>query len=49
MDPNAAMDNLISTILSGDYDDARDALRDLEGWHRCGGFAPSDPRTSAGT
>jgi len=47
MDPNAALNNLIDAILSSDYDDARDVLRNLEGWHRSGGFTPSDPRAAA--
>ena len=40
MDPNACFDRLNAALASGDTDEAREALADLSGWLRSGGFLP---------
>ena len=44
MDPNATLDELILSVLHGDFDDAQTHLNELHTWYDRGGFAPQDPR-----
>ncbi len=44
MDPDAALDELITAILLGDFERALQALLSLRSWQEAKGFAPKDPR-----
>lgn len=44
MDPNATLNDLITSVLNGEFSEAQDRLNDLRTWRNQGGFAPNDPR-----
>jgi hypothetical protein len=45
MDPDTALNDLITSVMNGELSEAQDRLEDLRAWRNQGGFAPKDPRT----
>lgn len=44
MDPNQALDDMITAVVAGDFATAGRALSQIQEWRARGGFLPSDPR-----
>jgi hypothetical protein len=44
MDPDAALNALITFVRNGEFTEAQQVLDDLRAWHGKGGYPPSDPR-----
>jgi hypothetical protein len=48
VDPDTALELLISAVVKGEWDSAESVLFDLRYWNERGGFLPRDPRASVG-
>lgn len=44
MDPNACLNRILDAIMDEDWQEAHDALNELQLWTGRGGFKPTDPR-----
>lgn len=44
MDPNACLNRILDAIMDEDWQDAHDALNELQLWTGRGGYKPTDPR-----
>lgn len=44
MDPDAALNDLITFILTGEFSEAEERLEALREWRDRGSFPPKDPR-----